>query len=526
MSKYINSYIQSYNYAPNPITKGVNFILNFTDKTGTINGLNTYNLKDVSFNVLASYNNTNQIIYDFTMINPSYLAFDSSGNLYCANNSNFTINKITPTGSGSTFVFRQFLEPRGLAFDSSGNLYCANINNNTINKITPAGIVSTFVSSGLNGPNGLAFDSSGNLYCANNNNTISKITPAGIVSTFVSSGLNKPTGLAFDSSGNLYCANNNNNTISKITPAGIVSTFVSTGLNVPFGLAFDSFGNLYCTNYNNSNGIISKITPTGVVSTIFVSSAPKTTYTDIYGLAFDSSGNLYSSNTNILTNYNSIISIAITYLQFKNATSNTLTNNYTNSLNIYDSYNNKLNIYSIRVNVGNTPCFLIGSKILTNNGYVPIEELRKGDLVKTLLNGYVPIYLIGKREIYHDVSNERIPNQLYKFAKNSYPEIFEDLVLTGFHSILVDYFISEEQRDKAIEINSGRLCITDNKYRLPSCIDINSTIFENEGLYTVYHLALENENYYYNYGIYANGLLVETCSKRYLNELSDMVLIE
>jgi len=37
---------------------------------------------------------------------------------------------------------------------------------------------------------------------------------------------------------------------------------------------------------------------------------------------------------------------------------------------------------------------------------------------------------------------------------------------------------------------------------------------------------LENDNYYTNYGVYANGLLVETSSKRYLKELSEMTLIE
>lgn len=30
---------------------------------------------------------------------------------------------------------------------------------------------------------------------------------------------------------------------------------------------------------------------------------------------------------------------------------------------------------------------------------------------------------------------------------------------------------------------------------------------------------------YINYGIYANGLLVESCSKRYLKELSNLTLI-
>jgi hypothetical protein len=38
-------------------------------------------------------------------------------------------------------------------------------------------------------------------------------------------------------------------------------------------------------------------------------------------------------------------------------------------------------------------------------------------------------------------------------------------------------------------------------------------------------LALENNNYYMNYGVYANGLLVETCSKRYIKELSNMTII-
>jgi hypothetical protein len=51
-------------------------------------------------------------------------------------------------------------------------------------------------------------------------------------------------------------------------------------------------------------------------------------------------------------------------------------------------------------------------------------------------------------------------------------------------------------------------------------------VYETPGTYTIYHLALEHDDYYYNYGIYANGLLVETCSKRYLQELANMELIE
>ena len=56
--------------------------------------------------------------------------------------------------------------------------------------------------------------------------------------------------------------------------------------------------------------------------------------------------------------------------------------------------------------------------------------------------------------------------------------------------------------------------------------DERATVYETAGSYMIYHLALEHDNYYMNYGVYANGLLVETCSKRYMKELSGMKLLE
>ena len=170
-------------------------------------------------------------------------------------------------------------------------------------------------------------------------------------------------------------------------------------------------------------------------------------------------------------------------------------------------------------------CFKEDTKILTNNGYIAVQDLRKGDLVKTLNHGYKAISMIGKREIYHECLEERIKDQLYKCTKESYPEIFEPLVMTGCHSILVEDFASEEQREKVIEVN-GDTYLTDDKYRLPVCADERVSVYETAGIYAIYHMALENDDYYMNYGIYANGLLVETCSKRYLKELSNMALIE
>ena len=171
------------------------------------------------------------------------------------------------------------------------------------------------------------------------------------------------------------------------------------------------------------------------------------------------------------------------------------------------------------------PCFKEGSKILTDQGYKLIQDLKKGDLVKTLNHGYLPIDLIGKREIFHPALKERIKDQLYQCSQEDFEEVFEPLIITGCHSILVDDFVSNEQREKVIEVN-GNTYVTDRKYRLPACADERASVYEIPGNYTIYHLALENDDYYMNYGIYANGLLVESCSKRYLKELSNMELIE
>jgi hypothetical protein len=184
-------------------------------------------------------------------------------------------------------------------------------------------------------------------------------------------------------------------------------------------------------------------------------------------------------------------------------------------------------IYNLPIYTLPFPCFLEDSKILTEKGYVPIQDLRKGDLVKTLRHDYKAIDIIGKREIYNPALKERIKDQLYKCSKDNFDEMVQStpLIITGCHSILVDDFISEEQKQKVMKVN-GNIYITDNKYRLPACADPRTSVYEIAGNYTIYHLALENDDYYMNYGIYANGLLVETCSKRYLKELSNMDLIE
>ena len=433
--------------------------------------------------------------------NPYGVAIDSiNGFMYVANLGGNTISKIViSTGAVTTLSLTgssALSDPAGIAIDKlTGFMYVTNLNN-TISQIVISsggntGVISNFVLTGpsaaLSDPYGIAIDSNNEfMYVANlSGNTISKIViSSGLVTTFVSTGLNGPLGIAIDSNNKfMYVANFFGNTISKIvilTPA-VVTTF-ATGFINPFGIAIDST-NKYMYVSNRSGNTISQIVIASQVVTLFV---PRSFgLSNPFGLAIDSTNTfMYVAN-----NGNSTISqITLPVLP-------------------------------------PVPCFKEDSKILTDKGYILIQDLRKGDLVKTLLHDYKPIDMIGKRDIYHPASKERIKDQLYKCSQTEYPEIFEPLILTGCHSILVDGFTSEEQREKVLEVN-GDIFGTDNKYRLPACADEKASVYEIPGSYTIYHLALEHDNYYSNYGIYANGLLVETCSKRYLKELSNMLLID
>jgi hypothetical protein len=183
--------------------------------------------------------------------------------------------------------------------------------------------------------------------------------------------------------------------------------------------------------------------------------------------------------------------------------------------------NNNYNLYPA------VPCFLEGSTILCKvDGvvqYVPVEELKKGTLVKTSLDGFKEVVLLGKGTLQNLGNDERKEDRLYKCSKAKYPELREDLFLTGCHSLL-EYPITEQQKDAIINCQ-GKLYVTDKKYRLMAWLDERAEPWNSEGAYTVWHFALENKDDGMNYGVYANGgLLVETCSIRFLKNKSNMEL--
>jgi len=172
-------------------------------------------------------------------------------------------------------------------------------------------------------------------------------------------------------------------------------------------------------------------------------------------------------------------------------------------------------------------CLLEGSKILcfvdNEEKYIPIENMRKGMLVKTHTSGYKELEMIGHSKIYNPGHNVRSKDRLYKCSKKMYPELTEDLILTGCHSILVGH-LTEEQRALSIELTRD-IYITEDRYRLIACLDDRAEPYEKEGVYNIWHIALENPNIFENYGIYANGLLVETMSIRMMINFSGKELV-
>jgi hypothetical protein len=164
-------------------------------------------------------------------------------------------------------------------------------------------------------------------------------------------------------------------------------------------------------------------------------------------------------------------------------------------------------------------CFLEGTQITcldeetAEEIQLNIEDITPGTLVKTYLHDYVPVDCINYKMMENPTDTKRVKNRLYKCSPDKYPSLKKDLILTGTHAILEDT-LSNKQKNITVE-ELGNVFVTDEKYRLMAMADERAEPYVTKSKQSkVWHVCLEHEDYEMNYGIYANGLLVESCSKR------------
>ena len=169
-------------------------------------------------------------------------------------------------------------------------------------------------------------------------------------------------------------------------------------------------------------------------------------------------------------------------------------------------------------------CFKKGTQILCENDiYIPIEELKIGTLVKTYKHGYKKVTTILYDKVFDKCSRDKtckdffqnICNQMYTYPRELNPDLIADLHLTGGHSLLLDTLTDEESNNMS-QINWAKedLMIED-KYKLLACYNRKFNISTEQDNVDVYHFTLEspeNAKPTYVYGVYANGILAESCS--------------
>jgi hypothetical protein len=149
-------------------------------------------------------------------------------------------------------------------------------------------------------------------------------------------------------------------------------------------------------------------------------------------------------------------------------------------------------------------CYNRGTKILCENGYRLIEELKIGDLVQTYLHGNLPIECIKSNKMINNP--DKWSECMYRLPLTE----FEDLIVTGGHGILKNT-INDLDSDK-MWINSYRFSKIGKLFlhRAAFCKDFIK--IETAEQFEYYHLSLKGKNNK-RYGIWANGVLSESIFK-------------
>ena len=314
---------------------------------------------------------------------PGRLTLDASGYLYIAtglfNNNSSTSNVVFRVdqngqltvyagggfdglGDGGPATSAELCDPQGIAFDTSGNLFIADECNDRVRRVDAiTHVITTVAGNGTVGfsgdggpataatlhcPDSVAVDSSGNLFIADGCNlrvrrvdattqVITTVAGGGTVGSVgdggpATSASLGPIDVAVDRAGNLFIADYGNLRVRRVDAATqVITTVVGDGtfgysgdggpatsaeMRFPTGVRVDSAGNLFIDDSYNGTAIRRVDAATQVISTIagtgtqtcqitpscFSGDGGPATSAEINeaeGIALDSAGNLYIADT-------------------------------------------------------------------------------------------------------------------------------------------------------------------------------------------------------------------------------------
>jgi sugar lactone lactonase YvrE len=280
----------------------------------------------------GGFNQDSGVATATTLNVPSYVVFDSFGNLYISDTQNNCVRKVDTTGhittvagfrvSGQPDTCNTFsnpaptaaeglLQPTGLAIDSNNTLYIADSQHNCVRSLA-SGTVDSFASPALTTvagtcssvhtgsntplPDGLAVDSNSNLYIS-------------IVDSLYAQAINQVVRHLASDPATTICvvAGQHSTALPTAMCAGISS---SVTLDRPAGLAFDNNGNLFIADSSNNcvREIAGLTTPQTAVGQCVndLSGSTATALNNPYGLAFSADGSLYISESG--TGHNNVVS--------------------------------------------------------------------------------------------------------------------------------------------------------------------------------------------------------------------------
>ena len=284
---------------------------------------------------------------------------------------------------------------------------------------------------------------------------------------------------------------------------------------------------VYADQYGNSN----YLTATGIQRTLTVNKANQTiTFNALASLPYLTSGTSTlsaTSSSNLTVDFDSantsVATVSGTTLTIKGVGSTTITASQAGNIN-YNAATNVLQTQTI-TQVADPICFNEGTLILCLNKnfkeeHIPVNDLRRGDLVKTYKHGYRKIELVGKCHMINDPN--KYSSCMYKMVRNDFNGLIDDLIVTGGHSILVNSI--DQCKEENEKLLGGTIKI-DDKYLLIAAASPDFVKLENTNQYTYYHFILENNgNDDERFGVWSNGILSETPSKKQFLQNKNLII--